>query len=380
LSSELRRIADGQLLTFPFEWSGRNTNDARVTAGRELARCLHDRAQQYPSAKHAIIAHSHGGNIALYAASASGIPDLKVATLGTPFIQASPRHLQDIGIMLVTEIAVIVYLVSFWFGFSTLMDLDRADFFTFIFLLIGGPAAAGASVFFLSGWLIDKVLRDRINKRRDWLVRELTTAYAARNKILVVSVKGDEAMRALSVLDLIASLPYAIVSLLAGVFTFVVDAGKRLDRVNTWGRLLAQMHPVLVAPYLLFAFVLIAIPLACFFLSIPIFLLGAIRRVGYWDDKLSDYAIASIKVALRPQFVLKKWDPGSEEIRTDPQLSPIRTIVYSSTSAISSLVFQRLLQHSSLYQREDIAREICAWLVSDQWPRSASPLLPDMDK
>jgi hypothetical protein len=46
-----------------------------------------------PTAQQVIIAHSHGGNIAFYAARASPIPRLKIVTLGTPFIQANPRSI-----------------------------------------------------------------------------------------------------------------------------------------------------------------------------------------------------------------------------------------------------------------------------------------------
>ena len=76
-----------------FEWSGRNTHKARVKAGYEMADHIRDLRKSCPDCQHFIIAHSHGGNVALLAHKhlpmelhAAGI-----ATLGTPFIYAKPR-------------------------------------------------------------------------------------------------------------------------------------------------------------------------------------------------------------------------------------------------------------------------------------------------
>jgi hypothetical protein len=120
------------------------------------------------------------------------------------------------------------------------------------------------------------------------------------------------------------------------------------------------------------------VPIACLLLSIPALFLGIVRRAGYWDDKLSDYTICNINVALRPK---RAWTEAEvEEMKLNPASSPIGVVVYSSPSALRALLFQRLLQHSTLYQRKDIAREIGAWLLYDQWPQAAAPLWPGPDE
>jgi hypothetical protein len=50
-----------------FSWTGANTHAARTGAGVGLARFIRDGHAQYPGARHFVIAHSHGGNVALYA-------------------------------------------------------------------------------------------------------------------------------------------------------------------------------------------------------------------------------------------------------------------------------------------------------------------------
>jgi len=102
------------------------------------------------------------------------------------------------------------------------------------------------------------------------------------------------------------------------------------------------------------------------------FFLGIVRRAGYWDDKLSDYAICDIKVAPRPKATTEAWI-------LNPASSSVRAVAYFSRSALSALVFQHLLQHSTLYQRKDIAKEIGAWLLYDRWPSAAYAVVGGAD-
>jgi len=51
----------------PFEWSGANSHEGRIAAGEELARRLMQLKQERPGDPICIIAHSHGGNVALKA-------------------------------------------------------------------------------------------------------------------------------------------------------------------------------------------------------------------------------------------------------------------------------------------------------------------------
>src|SRR4051812_16388162 len=50
-----------------FEWSGRNSIDARSRAAASLASELRSRISMQPNARHFLIGHSHGGNVALAA-------------------------------------------------------------------------------------------------------------------------------------------------------------------------------------------------------------------------------------------------------------------------------------------------------------------------
>jgi hypothetical protein len=382
-ATELRELGQGRLRTLPFEWSGKNTHEARVAAGRALANSLVDRAKQYPSSYQAIIAHSHGGNIALYAARAAGIPNLKIVTLGTPFVHAFPRRFEAnlvtllYGSLLISLVAVI-FLGAILLGFS-------------IYIYSGTwPDAvwAGATILcFLTVFpFLDRYGERWRNKllplmidRQNWLADELPAACTTQSRLLIASVRGDEAMRALSALDVVANIPYQLVSLLSVIILLTAKLGEKV--MPRPGRVLVIVMVALAfvpGAGELFTFLFLVVPFWCLILSIPVFLLGFVRRAGHWDDGLLDYAVGDISVNMRP---MPLWTPADvEATRVNPASSPVGAVLYPSRSVWHALIFQRLLQHSTLYQRKDIATEIGDWLLYDRWPSGASPLWPVDDE
>lgn len=79
----------------PFVWSGRNTLGARTDAAKALRAHLQQLLERFPRAHHAVVAHSHGGNVALMALADEALAKrmLGVVTLGTPFLSA--RVIED---------------------------------------------------------------------------------------------------------------------------------------------------------------------------------------------------------------------------------------------------------------------------------------------
>src|SRR4051794_38938923 len=69
-SSPLRDLLDLKIPGIQFEvfsWSGRNAHKDRIAAADSLKLQLRGQVQSFPDAVHVIIAHSHGGNVALFA-------------------------------------------------------------------------------------------------------------------------------------------------------------------------------------------------------------------------------------------------------------------------------------------------------------------------
>ena len=82
-----------------FVWRGflgtslNNGHRYRLAAGIRLAAKLEELCDKYPSARHFIVAHNHGGNVALYALRKPGLAGL--VCIGTPFIHCEPRHTEQ---------------------------------------------------------------------------------------------------------------------------------------------------------------------------------------------------------------------------------------------------------------------------------------------
>ena len=81
-----------------FEWSHGDSTRARIRAALQLAEQLDGQIKEYPNARHWVVAHSHGGNIALHAVrhvgkSCADMPRISTVTLATPFIHGRRRDI-----------------------------------------------------------------------------------------------------------------------------------------------------------------------------------------------------------------------------------------------------------------------------------------------
>jgi pimeloyl-ACP methyl ester carboxylesterase len=88
----LARHFDRRGHSVSFEWSGANTNVARLTAGRDLARRILELHEEFHVPIY-LIGHSHGGTIALYSMRDPAV-EARVAgviCIGTLFLKCSPR-------------------------------------------------------------------------------------------------------------------------------------------------------------------------------------------------------------------------------------------------------------------------------------------------
>jgi hypothetical protein len=97
-----------------FQWSGRNLHYARSQAATALKQHIRKCSERYPEANHFIIAHSHGGNVALYA-----LRDQQVRTqvrgtvcLSTPFISCRRRELGEGGFTSIFGFLVVLGWIS----------------------------------------------------------------------------------------------------------------------------------------------------------------------------------------------------------------------------------------------------------------------------
>ena len=120
----LTEALGGEVSFVPFRWSGMNWPSARYRAARRLQDHFRITAERHPERPHYVVAHSHGGNVALYAfrgAAGAESPDVLpagVVCLSTPFIAVQPRPVTLVrfvatyAVVLVTLFAVVATLMG----------------------------------------------------------------------------------------------------------------------------------------------------------------------------------------------------------------------------------------------------------------------------
>jgi hypothetical protein len=140
--SHLRRRFASELgddvVFVPFRWSGMNWPAARYRAAHRLREHFGRIATHYPHSRHYVVAHSHGGNVVLYAlrdaegeGEAATLPSGAVC-LSTPFITAQPRpvtlfrFVATYAVILVTLFAVVANIMGRLLA-SWIVHLDPGD-------------------------------------------------------------------------------------------------------------------------------------------------------------------------------------------------------------------------------------------------------------
>lgn len=132
-----------------FRWSGLNSHDERTTAAEALAKQLTTQMAEVPDGLHFVIAHSHGGTVAMYAArllSSEHRGRLRgLVTLGTPFLRVWSRDVHQT----LSRLSNCVFAgtlssaaLSFWFSMRGNTQLSELCIVNFV---IGCLAVRGRS-------------------------------------------------------------------------------------------------------------------------------------------------------------------------------------------------------------------------------------------
>jgi hypothetical protein len=171
----------GDVVFERFTWSGKNSHHARSKAAECLQEHIRRCASLYAERSHILIAHSHGGNVCLYALRA---PDIDAAIQGviclsTPFILCRDRGMAD-KLLAPTMLLYIAGVVAIKEAFSSHSLRLSALAIVLLALLVIGHGVAG--------WL----LRARLLSPASYKLASLRP-----DRLLVVRAAGDEASAAL---------------------------------------------------------------------------------------------------------------------------------------------------------------------------------------
>jgi hypothetical protein len=277
----------------PFLWSGANSVHARDCAARKLSDELRKDLQDDPAARALIIAHSHGGNVALRALQHLNCMagQIRVVTLATPFLRVFARRSFQLpllvkylvtigmGIILVglqwivlsaTGLAVLQRFTRFPFDIG---DLELPLLLTTVLGIVAGS--------FIADWL----LAIHTNTQAALAIEEASTydtKGTAASRMLVIRGVDDEASLALAAGLIGSRLGYLV---LAGVIPAIV-------LVLSLGPLLVVLFiPSVVGPLLFFLLVGTQI-CAPIFLVLP----GVIKSFFFGREFLVNSLVCDIAV------------------------------------------------------------------------------------
>lgn len=189
LCMSLRRDLGWRVKVVPVDWSGRNQVGARMEGAEILSAALRKGLREHPDADHFVIAHSHGGNVALSAlADASRAQSVAgVLTLATPFLSARVVEGDE---LLDPFTALFASLFAGWcVVFAGAYQGHGWSWFPWGL----GLAAVVLAVLFLGMWLSSKMQAfARV------LAARMPQTALGQDKLAVIRVEGDEAIATLA--------------------------------------------------------------------------------------------------------------------------------------------------------------------------------------
>jgi hypothetical protein len=203
-----------------FPWSGENSHRARMKGASSLARYIRQGLRLYPNSKHVTIAHSHGGNISLYAMRDALARERTsgIVCLGTPFISGKVRDLRNtFNLMqyllpsLVLLVSALVSLLPMAIVSSLVEDIPRGGLLHWVLRLVALLTLAGVIALPVKAWLhLRGSVRDEMEQRAIRLADWFSPPLAIHVPTLCISAKMDEAHLWLSAMHWVANLPHTI--------------------------------------------------------------------------------------------------------------------------------------------------------------------------
>jgi hypothetical protein len=274
-----------------FAWPGTNTHAARSEAGDRLARFIRDGHEQHAEARHFIVAHSHGGNVALYAMRDPGARKIVngIVTLGTPFIHArrrDPRRYADVIAWLILLVAALVPLMVF-----DALGLRSAAVVT----LLGAPFLILTMKPRVTQWLTETATREQ-----DDVVAALQPPAIDRARLAILCADGDEAGRWLRIWKLVAEAPVAIACVLLSIVSGTVrfNLPIAIDQLATSTGLhgLDEMRAFGFDGWALSSGVMV---LSLIWVGV-LMVSSVVRRPGYWREPLLANVLVEISTSTVP--------------------------------------------------------------------------------
>jgi len=105
------RLDPNTTAIYALDWSGRNSPAARREAAVVLNKYLNDLNLEFAAVPITLVAHSHGGNIALAAVAIASVNNASVVCLSTPFLRTHPRTFPKSSELMLVLLVVMLTIV-----------------------------------------------------------------------------------------------------------------------------------------------------------------------------------------------------------------------------------------------------------------------------
>ncbi|MCX6899906.1 MAG: alpha/beta fold hydrolase [Verrucomicrobia bacterium] len=220
LAAALKERIPGEVRIEAVNWSGHNLHVSRYGAAQRLREHIKSLAKTFPGARQFIIAHSHGGNVAMYALNDGEVRKLVsgVVSLSTPFIMCRPRRLpEDLLSPLIVLISPFIFIFAgIWLRFRIPIQVWMVVLFG---LAMGVQAVLSRIV--LGHW------KGGLQSIRQKLADSLAQPAMSSRELLIVRAPGDEASAALGA----STFGLWLFGKLSGVGEQIHEFAARVQRV-----------------------------------------------------------------------------------------------------------------------------------------------------
>jgi hypothetical protein len=245
--SEFRKDIERQLSprTVQFvevKWGGRNTVRSRSEGAVQLAGKLKEGIEREPGARHVVVAHSHGGNVAMYALQKLDRQyyPAGIVTMATPFLEVEGRPSSDpagnfLSIIeyLFSIIWILISVILYMFASIILVmnSTKNTILISYILFLVGGALLIRYGMAPYS-WLTDRYDMIARGATEALTTRRARGFYPVGTNLLVLRAPGDEATLALASAGFFAWMSSLLWLFITNSFSHVGKVGalyKELD-------------------------------------------------------------------------------------------------------------------------------------------------------